>query len=129
NNKILRDPFHFSLLKVRVILEGNRKSPGKTGIAKAVRLALLKPVEPLWGKVGERIAGDISGDLFNAVGGRDQFVAVGGIDSVEAGPSGGRGRDAEMDLLGPRLPDHFDDLSRCGAAHDGIVDQDHPLPL
>ena len=59
----------------------------------------------------------------------EKLGAFGRIDPVETRPGGGGGGDAEMDLGRACIKDHVLDLAAGGPAHDGIVDQDHPLAL
>src|SRR3546814_937924 len=59
----------------------------------------------------------------------EQLVALRSVDAVEAVMGGRRARDPHMDLGGAGGTHHLDDLARCGAAHDRIVDQHDALTL
>ncbi len=80
------------------------------------------------GKEGQRIGADEAPHALDVVGGREQFLAFRGIDSIIVRMRDRRRSDAEMHFLGAGVAHHPHDLHRRGAAHQGVVDQHDPLP-
>ena len=62
--------------------------------------------------------------LFDGLVRSDQLVAVREVDPVVALRDDGRRRDAHVHLGGAGVEKHLDDLPRCVAAHDRIIDDD-----
>ena len=73
----------------------------------------------------------VSADRFLNLGhgaiGRDQLVRSRHVDSVNVLVADRRRGRGEIHLVRTRLPSHFHNLPRGGAAHDGIVHQQHVL--
>ncbi len=66
---------------------------------------------------------------FDVEGGGEQLLALGRVDSIEAGVGGRRRGNPHVHFRRAGGANHLDDLGRGGAAHDGIVHQDHALAL
>ena len=69
----------------------------------------------------------IARHLLDRVARRQQLAALGRVDAVEAAVGGGRAGDPHVHLGRTGRAHHVHDLGRGGAAHDAVVDQDHPL--
>ncbi|MPL73101.1 hypothetical protein SDC9_18894 [bioreactor metagenome] len=100
----------------------------RAGVVAAIGLAggAVKPVErdELQAVDADPVAHLVLGHLRG-----EQLVAVRRVDAIEARPGGRRRGDTEMHLGRAGIEDHLLDLARGGAAHDRVVDQDHPLAL
>src|SRR5436305_799642 len=78
-------------------------------------------------EVGERVAAEVLANLADGHAGRQQLCAGAEVHAEEARPGDRRKRDAEVDLGGAGLAQHADEGALRGAAHDGVVDDDHAL--
>src|SRR3954471_3355288 len=113
-------------LGLAMVSGGDAVFAGPAGGAVAVAGAADGGEHAVEREIGEAVRLDVLADLLQAVAGRDQLVAGGGVDPVVAGPLGRRRGDAHVYLGGPAVPDHAHDLARGGSAHDRVVYQHHP---
>ena len=77
----------------------------------------------------QAIGTDLRADLADIPSIGDQLVAGRHVDAIDVRETNFRGSRREIDLGGPRLACHVDDLARGGATHDGVVNQQHLLAL
>ena len=78
-------------------------------------------------EVAEGIGLEILGDFLVGKLVGDQVLGIGKVDAVVARVPVRGTADADVDFLGPGLAQVHDPRPRRGAAHDGIVDDDHPF--
>src|SRR5271163_1374671 len=77
--------------------------------------------------VSKRIRTQELANLFGRVRGGDEFFARGRVNAVVARRNRGRTADAHVDFAGAGLADHAYDFPACGAANDGVVDENDAL--
>ena len=77
--------------------------------------------------IDQLVGADLARDFLVAAAGRDQLVARRHVDTVDIGKAHRRRRRSEEHLARARLTRHLHDFAAGGAAHDGIIDQQHVL--
>src|SRR6185312_526850 len=76
-------------------------------------------------KIAQGIRSDVFADLFDGFIRGDELVLGWSIHAVKTWGDGGRTGNPHVDFFGSGVADHADDLAAGGAAHDGIVNQNH----
>src|SRR5207247_1260883 len=87
----------------------DRVVAGEAGVAE-VRPLAGEGVHAGNAQVRQRVGAEVRADLRHRVRRGDQLRARRRVDAVEAGVRRRRRADAHVDLAGPRLPDHGDEL-------------------
>src|SRR5215470_2018673 len=101
--------------------------PGEAGVTEVAGIVTRGLEHAVQREIAERICANVPLDLLHFVAGADELLASGRINAVVARPLNGRGGDAHVHLARTGRPHHLDDLAAGGAAHDGVVHDDHAL--
>src|SRR5215510_13415681 len=101
----------------------------EASVAKTPGLAVEVSVHPFSSEIGERVGLDETADLFDGARRCDELGACRRIDAVITWADRRRRADAHVHFLCAGIAKHADNLSACGSANDGIIDDDHALPM